>query len=68
MNENDFIDTVHYSLDLKLTKLSTQVKSLNQKYNRYSYSYENEYVTQYATGCKIGIKRIAQCTHKYGKK
>lgn len=56
-----------YSLNFKLEKKSSEVKVYNEKYRR-GYYYENEYIykTEYASGCKIGIKRIAQCTDEYG--
>lgn len=55
-----------YSLNFKLEKKSSEVKVYNEKYRR-GYYYENEYIykTEYASGCKIGIKRIAQCTDEY---
>ncbi|XP_025205629.1 uncharacterized protein LOC112601954, partial [Melanaphis sacchari] len=52
-----------YKLNFKLKK-----KSEVKRYD-YESSYENEFIytskTIYAEGCKIGIKRIAQCTDDY---
>lgn len=56
-----------YSLNFKLEKKSSELKIRNEHY-RASYYYQNEYTykTVYIDGCKIGIKRIAQCTDEYG--
>ncbi|XP_001943393.2 uncharacterized protein LOC100166399 [Acyrthosiphon pisum] len=55
-----------YSLNFKLEKKSSELKMYNEKYKG-GYYYQNEYIykTVYIDGCKIGIKRIAQCTDDY---
>ncbi|XP_060876579.1 uncharacterized protein LOC132949615 [Metopolophium dirhodum] len=54
-----------YSLDFKLEKKSSELKIYNEKHGRYYYQNEYTYKTVYVDGCKIGIKRIAQCTDEY---
>lgn len=50
-----------YSLNFKLKRTSFT----EQSYHHYRGWVDS---TVYAEGCKIGIKRIAQCTDEYGNK
>lgn len=54
------LKNINYSLNLKLVKIGERKKSYNHYYG--GYNIEIEYVD-----CKIGIKRIAQCSDEYGK-
>jgi len=50
-----------YSINFKLNKKLSKVRMYYDYYNE-----EYVYKTVYADGCKIGIKRIAQCLDEYG--
>jgi len=55
-----------YSLNFKLEKKSSEVRIPNERHYNGYYTYEYTSKTVYMDGCKIGIKRIAQCTDEYG--
>lgn len=52
-----------YLLNFNLKRKSSEKKIRN--YDNYNYGY-NTYKTVYAENCKIGIKRISQCTDENG--
>jgi len=64
-NDYGFNKNQTYSLNFKLLKKIIEKKTYDTKYG---FLYEEEYNTElvYAEGCKIGIKRIAQCIDEYG--
>lgn len=49
-----------YSLNFTLQRTKSVISSTNERYYRYYNEYPYNYV--YAENCKIGIKRISQCT------
>jgi len=54
-----------YSLFFNLEKKSSRTPKCNEDdYGVCNWNYE----IKYEDGCKIGIKRIAQCTDEYGNK
>lgn len=55
-----------YNLNFKLERKSSEVKKYNDNYGGYYYQSGYTYKTIHIEGCKIGIKRIAQCTDEYG--
>ncbi|KAL5235451.1 hypothetical protein ACI65C_002861 [Semiaphis heraclei] len=63
---NDWLyENQTYSLNFKLERKSSEVKKYNKNYNGYYYQQQYTYETIYSEDCKIGIKRIAQCTDEY---
>jgi len=48
-----------YTLNFTLQKKTSRVEMYDDYWGIY-------YETKYSDGCKIGIKRIAQCTDEYG--
>lgn len=56
------LKNINYSLNLKLVKIGERKKSYDHYHYYDGYNIKIEYVD-----CKIGIKRIAQCSDEYGK-
>ncbi|KAF0768457.1 tenascin-like, partial [Aphis craccivora] len=57
-----------YSLNFKLQRKSSEIRTRKyERYYNYDYGYDQYYYkTVYAENCKIGIKRISQCTDDNG--
>jgi len=60
-------ENITYSLKLNLKKFEKNQERTKFYYHDYNYHYYYTTPIPVKTNCGIGIKRIAECTDKYGK-